>query len=81
MRRKILIIGGAGYIGSILTEYLLNKGFSKEYGARPIKRMIEKEIGTLIAERILKKELKDNSEISVLFKNNSITISNKVIRH
>ena len=43
--------------------------------------MIEKEIGTLIAERILKKELKDNSKISVVFKNNSISISNKVTHH
>ena len=65
---------------SIFT-YLLSKGFSKEYGARPIKRMIEKEIGTLIAECILKKQLKDNSEISLVFKNNSISISNKVTRH
>ena len=65
---------------SIFT-YLLSKGFSKEYGARPIKRMIEKEIGNLIAECILKKQLKDNSEISLVFKNNSISISNKVTRH
>ena len=43
--------------------------------------MIEKEIGTIIAESIIKKEVKDNSEISVVFKDNKILISKRVTRH
>jgi len=27
MKKKIILVGGAGYIGTVLTDHLLNKGY------------------------------------------------------
>ena len=40
---------------------LSEKGFSREYGARPLKRIIEKEIGDVIADALIKNLIKDGS--------------------
>ena len=69
------------HFGESIFTYLLNKGFSREYGARPIKRLIEKEIGNLIAESIIKKELSESGEVSVIYKNNRISLSKEVNKH
>ena len=40
---------------SNIISYLLLNGYNSEYGARPLKRLIEKKIGTFIADEIIKK--------------------------
>lgn len=62
-------------------SYLLNKGYSKEYGARPIKRMIEKEIGSLIAESIIKEDFDLTAPVSVVYEKNNISLSRKIKSH
>lgn len=46
-------------------EYLLTKGYSPVYGARPIKRLIQKEMETGIGRMILKGEVPAHSLIKV----------------
>jgi ATP-dependent Clp protease ATP-binding subunit ClpB len=41
-----------------LKKYVLNHGYSIEYGARPIKRFIQKEIETFIAFSIINEVVK-----------------------
>ena len=53
----------------ILTEkakqYILENAFDERYGARPIKRFISKNIETLLAEGIIKDEIKYGSEVTI----------------
>ena len=41
-----------------LKNYILNQSFDEEYGARPIKRFIQKYVETFIATKIIKGEIK-----------------------
>ena len=60
-----------------LKNYILNQSFDEEYGARPIKRFIQKYVETFIATKIIKGEIKPgvpyvldalNDEIRLLVK-------------
>ena len=44
---------------------LSEKGYSREYGARPLKRLIEKEIGDIIADALINNQIKENSYFTV----------------
>ena len=37
--------------------FIAEKGFDRQFGARPLKRIITKEVENLIAEKLLKSEL------------------------
>ena len=56
-------------------EYLINNGYDEYYGARPLKRLVNKELETLIAKRIINNEIKANSQIDVDVKDDKIIIS------
>ena len=48
-----------------VVNLLTEKGYSKEYGARPIKRVIEKEIGDLIADALINNLITPESFITI----------------
>ena len=62
-------------INEAAKKYLAEKGFDPEYGARPIKRLIQKMILDKLADKLIKGELKDGSKIKVNFKENSLVFS------
>lgn len=49
--------------GDELAVFLAEKGFDPEYGARPMRRVLQNTIETLIAEKILKGEIKKGDTI------------------
>jgi len=49
-------------------NFLLDKGIDKKFGARPLRRMINKYLNTQLAMAILKDEIKDNSKVTVSLK-------------
>ena len=51
-----------------LKKYLAEKGFDPEYGARPIKRLIQKLILDPLADRFIRGELKNAKKIKIGFK-------------
>jgi ATP-dependent Clp protease ATP-binding subunit ClpB len=51
-----------------LKKYLAEKGFDPEYGARPIKRLIQKLILDSLADRFIRGELKNAKKIKIGFK-------------
>ncbi len=46
-------------------DYLIENGYSEEYGARPLKRLIQKEIENKISEMIIADEVEAGQEIEV----------------
>jgi len=59
-------------------EYLKNKGYDIQYGARPLKRLIQKEIMDKISITILEDIVKPDSHIIIDVDNNEITIRKPV---
>ena len=47
------------------TEWLAEKGFDPMYGARPLKRLVQKEIGDALARLILRGEVHDGEHVVV----------------
>ena len=58
-------------------EFLLDKGFTKEYGARELDRVIHKELKKLLTREILFGELKEGSFADVRLQDNKLTIWKK----
>lgn len=56
-------------------QYLAKEGFSPEFGARPLKRLIQKVILDQLADKIINGELKDGGRVKVNFKANSLVFS------
>jgi ATP-dependent Clp protease ATP-binding subunit ClpB len=62
-------------VGATAKEYLTNEGFSPEFGARPLKRLIQKVILDKLADRMIKGELKDGSRVKVGFRADSLVFT------
>ncbi len=61
-------------------EFLVEKGFKKEYGARILKRTIYNEISSKLSKEILYGDLKNGGSIKLCMENNEIKISNDKTR-
>ena len=48
-------------------DFLAEKGFDEKYGARPLKRAVQKYLEDPLAEELLKNGIKDNTRISASF--------------
>ena len=61
---------------STLDSWIVDKAFSKEFGARPLKRFIQHNIETFLAEKIIREDIKPNKkyEVSLSDDNESIQI-------
>ncbi|MBM3256955.1 MAG: AAA family ATPase [Candidatus Liptonbacteria bacterium] len=55
-------------------EYLSREGFSAEFGARPLKRLLQKVILDKLADKIIRGEIKDGDKVKVHFKSNSLVV-------
>ncbi|WP_396598123.1 ATP-dependent Clp protease ATP-binding subunit [Dokdonia sp. R86516] len=63
-------IKGLGYdltLSEKAKDYISDKGFDKEYGARPLKRAIQKYIEDALAEEIINSQLKEGDSIFMDF--------------
>ena len=57
-----------------LKDWILDSAYSPIYGARPIKRFIQNEVETAIANLIIKNEVNINEEYLVDYQNNAVII-------
>ena len=58
-------------------DYMSTKGYDPAYGARPIKRLMQKELVNLLAKSILEGSVKRDSTITVDFRNGNIALDNR----
>ena len=56
-------------------KFILDKGFDEKFGARPLKRVIQKYIEDVIAEEIINKRITDNDVINLDVKEDKIIIN------
>lgn len=59
----------------VLKKYIIQNGFSMEYGARPIKRFIQKDIETFLAMRIIEGTLIPHQAYSLSLKDNTLSLN------
>jgi ATP-dependent Clp protease ATP-binding subunit ClpC len=70
-------INELGYKVKITSEakdFIADKGFDSQFGARPLKRAIQKLLEDPLAEEIIKSNLEEGDTINVGLKNEEITI-------
>ncbi|NBO17398.1 MAG: ATP-dependent Clp protease ATP-binding subunit, partial [Proteobacteria bacterium] len=59
-------------------DYLVENGYSEEYGARPLKRLIQKEIENKLSEMIIGDEIEKGNEVEIGVLNGKLNFSVKV---
>jgi ATP-dependent Clp protease ATP-binding subunit ClpC len=57
-----------------LYDFIYSKGIDITFGARPLKRTIEKEISSVLAHKLLFEEVEKQSEVKMFFKNDKLSI-------
>lgn len=60
-------------ISSGAKEFLINKGYDKKYGARPLRRTIQRELEDLLANELLKGEFVNGDTINVSIRQGKLT--------
>ena len=56
-------------------KYLASQGFDPEFGARPLKRLVQKVILDKLADKIIRGELKDGGKVKVNYKADSLVFT------
>jgi ATP-dependent Clp protease ATP-binding subunit ClpB len=73
------------HISLILEEnarhYLASKGYDSQYGARPLKRVIQREIENILAEKILRGQLVEGQNVKLRYENEALgfKVENSVV--
>ena len=55
-------------------DFIINESYDKDFGARPIKRYVSRNLETLLAKAIINDEIKFNSEVVIDVKDNKLYI-------
>ena len=55
-------------------EYIINNSYNEQYGARPIRRYVSRNIENLLARKIIENEIKYNEIITIDLENNEIVL-------
>ncbi len=56
-------------------NYFIDNGYDEYYGARPLKRLVNNKLETLIAKKLINNEIKPNTIVNVDYNNNELKVS------
>ena len=76
MKKRLEVKGMKIAIDESIKSYLVNNGYSPEFGARPLRRLIQKIILDKVANKIIKGEFKNGGKVKVGFRKTSSASSN-----
>lgn len=65
--------------GKAVVDHVADKGFDKDYGARPLRRTIQKEIEDQLAEKIVNGEVRIGDDVRVSIKKDAVCVQ-KIIK-
>jgi ATP-dependent Clp protease ATP-binding subunit ClpB len=75
LKKKLALRGMKATIDPTVKKYIVEHGFDPEFGARPIKRLIQKAILDKLADKIIKGQIKDGAKVKVTYSNSAISVS------
>ena len=58
-------------VGDDVKQWLIKEGYEPLYGARPMRRIIQREIGDPLSEELLRGRFKDVRRIKVVLRDNA----------
>ena len=56
-------------------QFFIDNGYDEYYGARPLKRLVSKELETVLAKELIENNIKSNSSIEVDYVNDKIVLN------
>ena len=65
LRKRLAVIGVSLKVSDKAMDLIIEKGYDNDYGARPLKRVIQRYIEDKLSEEILRGEFKDGSTVTV----------------
>ena len=74
LKKRLKVRGYNIEFSNDLINYLAEKGFDPIYGARPLKRIIQREIENYLANKIISGELQLNKKITIDIKDDNIIL-------
>ncbi|PJZ64754.1 ATP-dependent chaperone ClpB [Leptospira wolffii] len=74
MSRKALENGLEVAYTPALRQHIVREGFDPEYGARPLKRLIQREIGNALSNFILKGEFQNGQKITLDYSGGKVSV-------
>lgn len=54
-------------VGNEIRDWLANKSYDTQYGARPLNRLVSKSIGSALADQIIRGQLRNGQEAKIVF--------------
>ena len=65
LKKRLKVIGASLEVKESAMNLIIEKGYDDNYGARPLKRVIQRHIEDRLSEKILRGELKENATIVI----------------
>lgn len=65
LRKRLAVLEVKMDITSAAMELIIEKGYDQTYGARPLKRVVQRYVEDKLSEKILRGELKENSTVTI----------------
>ena len=62
------------FVDSKAKKYLVEKGYDEEYGARPLKRLIQREIENVLSNKLISDEIVEGDLVDITAKNDALLV-------
>ena len=74
LNRRLAVKGVGLVVSGQVKRYLVDKGFSPKYGARPLRRVVQQSLEHLLAEQIIRGDIKRGDMVRATIKNGEIVL-------